>query len=77
MAVDIKKLIAAINPDLYCDSKLISEIKAIVKKDGYLKAAEKANFKQCYDMLSEIYRVKGDAKKSAEFKAKKEAIDKM
>ena len=42
-----------------------------------LKAAEKANFKQCYDMLSEIYRVKNDAKRSADFKAKKDAIDKM
>ena len=39
-----------------------------------LKAVEKSNYKQCYEMLSEIYRVKGDAAKSAEYKAKKEAI---
>ena len=42
-----------------------------------LKTAEKSNYRQCYDMLTEIFRVKGDAKKSAEFKAKKEAIDKL
>jgi hypothetical protein len=40
MAVDVKKLIAAINPDLYCDAKLISEVKSVVRKEGFLKAAE-------------------------------------
>jgi hypothetical protein len=39
-----------------------------------LKATEKANYRQAYDMLFEIYRAKGDAKKAAEYKAKKEAI---
>jgi len=39
-----------------------------------LRGTEKTNFRLAYDMLTEIYRVKGDLKKSAEFKAKKEAI---
>lgn len=49
MAVDIHKLIAAINPDVYCKeydettSKPIRKVvKRIVKEEGYLKAAEKA-----------------------------------
>ncbi len=40
-----------------------------------LKNNEKVNYKQAYDMLIEIYRVKLDPKKSAEYKAKKEAIN--
>lgn len=53
MAVDIKKLIAAINPALYCDStpdekgkRLSDVVKEIVKKEGYLKAAEKAKLRE-------------------------------
>lgn len=46
MVVDIKKLIAAINPELYCEPKLKSEVKKIAKRDGYLKAAEKAELKE-------------------------------
>ncbi len=50
MAVDIHKLIAAINPDVYCSKEydeserkpLDKIVKDIVKKSGYLKAAEKA-----------------------------------
>ena len=49
MAVDVKKLIAAISPDIYCsnirgkDGEIPRvEVKKIAKKDGYLKAAEKA-----------------------------------
>lgn len=52
MAVDIKKLIAAINPDLYCDNtpdergkKLSDTVKEVAKKEGYLKAAEKAKLR--------------------------------
>ena len=52
MAVDIKKLIAAINPGLYCDDsynedgkKLSDVVKEIAKKEGYLKAAEKAKLR--------------------------------
>lgn len=50
--VDIKKLIAAINPEVFCDDsydekgkKLKDVVKEIVKKEGYLKAAEKAKLK--------------------------------
>ncbi|MBX4212422.1 hypothetical protein KW787_03150 [Candidatus Pacearchaeota archaeon] len=42
MVVNIHKLIAAISPDIYCDPKVRDEVKKIVKKDGYLKASEKA-----------------------------------
>lgn len=46
MAVDVKNLVAAINPGLYCqtgsDGKLRDEVKSIVKSEGYLKAAEQA-----------------------------------
>jgi len=50
--VDIKKLIAAINPEVFCDDsyddrgrKLKDVVKEIANKDGYLKAAEKAKLK--------------------------------
>ena len=54
MAVDVKNLIAAINPDLYCDNIpdvrgkiLCEEVKKIVKEKGdYLKAAEIAKLKE-------------------------------
>ncbi len=46
MGVDIKNLVAAINPDLYCDPSLKSEVKKIAKKEGHLKAAEKAKFRE-------------------------------
>ena len=46
MAIDIHNLIAAINPDLYCDSSLKKEVKRIVKEKGYLAAAEKAKPKK-------------------------------
>ena len=49
MGVDIKNLIAAINPDIYCENSvdeygvlLRKKVKDIVKQDGFLKAAEKA-----------------------------------
>ena len=56
MAVDPKKLIAAINPDVYCSDIVLKEgdspnrkhktlrdlVKSIAEKSGYLKAAEKA-----------------------------------
>ena len=42
MAVDIKNLIAAVNPSLYCNSEVKSEVKDLVKDSGFLKAAEKA-----------------------------------
>jgi len=43
-------------------------------KQAKLKGTEKTNYRLAYDMLAEIYRVKGDLKKSEEFKAKKAAI---
>ena len=46
MAVDVKKLIAAINPDLYCDSEVKGEVKSLVKEKGYIAAAEKAKPKK-------------------------------
>ena len=46
MAVDIHNLIAAINPDLYCDSEVKKEVKRIVKERGYLAGAEKAKPKK-------------------------------
>ncbi|MBI2451475.1 hypothetical protein HYV50_00175 [Candidatus Pacearchaeota archaeon] len=53
MATDVKKLIAAINPELYCDDtrdeggvKLSEAVKKIAKKEGYLKAAEKAKLRE-------------------------------
>jgi len=48
MPVDIHKLIAAINPDLYCDPKVKKEVKALVKEEGYLAAAEVAEPKAVY-----------------------------
>ncbi len=39
-----------------------------------LKASEKNYYRQTCDMLIEIYRVKGNAAKSAEYKVKKDAI---
>jgi len=42
MAVDIKNLIAAISPEVYCDPSVRSEVKKLVKKEGYIKATEKA-----------------------------------
>ena len=46
MAVNIHNLIAAINPDIYCDTKVKSEVKSIAKQKGYLAAAEKAEPKE-------------------------------
>ena len=46
----------------------------LYSKQPKLKGTEKTNYRLAYDMLAEIYRVKGDPKKSAEFKAKKDAI---
>ena len=45
MAVDIHKLIAAINPDLYCKPDKVREVKKLVKEKGYLEAAEEAEVK--------------------------------
>ena len=41
MAVDIHKLIATINPDVYCKKSKRKEVNESIKKDGYLKTALK------------------------------------
>ena len=52
MAVDVKKLIAAISPDVFCDDtpdnsgvKLNKKVKELVKKEGYLRGAEIAKLR--------------------------------
>ena len=52
MATDVKKLIAAINPDVYCDKTpdergvpLNKKVKDIVEKEGYLAAAKEAKLR--------------------------------
>ena len=42
-----------------------------------LKPVQKANYKDALDILSQFYNAKGDAKKAAEYDAKKAAVDKM
>jgi hypothetical protein len=46
MAVDPKLLIAAINPDLYCDEESKKEVSELAKSGKYLEAAEKAKLKE-------------------------------
>lgn len=46
----------------------------LYSKQPKLKGTERTNYRLAYDMLIEIYRVKGDPKKSAEYKVKKDAI---
>ena len=51
--VDVKNLIAAISPDIYCENvpdamgKVLSEeVKKIIKKEGFTKAAEIAKLRE-------------------------------
>ena len=46
MGVSIHKLIAAINPDVYCDPSVRKDVKKIVRTEGYLKAAEIAKARE-------------------------------
>lgn len=46
MAVDVKNLIAAINPSLYCEKELRSKVKRIVRNEGYLAAAKVAKLRK-------------------------------
>lgn len=46
MAVDVKKLIAAISPEVFCDPTKKKEVIEIAKKDGYIEAAGKAELKE-------------------------------
>ncbi len=45
MTLSIHNIIAAINPDIYCDPLVRSEVKSLVVKKGHLEAAEKAKAK--------------------------------
>ena len=74
MAVDVKNLIAAINPDIFCDDtpqasenyeRLNKIVKKIAEKDGYLAAAEKAKPKLSdYVDVIHTYLSKGALKKT-------------
>ncbi len=57
MAVKIHNLIAAINPDVYCEPNLKDEVKTLAKEKGFLAAAEKAKLKpsEYMDVEEEIY----------------------
>ena len=46
MTIDVKKLVAALNPDVFCKSNLKSEVKKIAKEQGILKAAELAELRE-------------------------------
>ncbi|MDO8459942.1 MAG: hypothetical protein Q7S74_02440 [Nanoarchaeota archaeon] len=53
MAIDVKNLIAAINPDVFCDNVpdidgkiLNNEVKKVAKEKGYLEAAKIAKLKE-------------------------------
>ena len=46
MTIDVKKLVAAINPDVFCKPDKKSEVKKIAKEQGILKAAEAAELKE-------------------------------
>jgi len=54
MAIDVKNLIAAINPDVYCDNtpdyysgkRLVDQVKKVVKEKGYLEAAKIARIRK-------------------------------
>src|SRR3989344_7018430 len=50
MAVNIHNLIAAIVPDIYCDSQVKGEVKKIAKERGFREAAEKAKPKDAVFM---------------------------
>ncbi len=48
----------------------------VYKGHEKLKASQKNNYKLVLNMLKDIYEIKGDVKKSAEYKASAEALDK-
>ena len=74
---DVKKRNELANASKKCMDDCIPFAETAVglyEKMPKLKSVDKTNFRQTCDMLSEIYRVKGDVKKSAEYKAKKDSI---
>ncbi len=62
MAVNIHNLIAAINPELYCDPEVKSEVIQLAKKEGFLAAAEEAKPKQAefFDFIDISYKNAAD-----------------
>ncbi len=50
--VNIHNLIAAISPDVFCDESVKSEVKKIVKSEGYQKAAEKSKPIESRDLFN-------------------------
>lgn len=64
MVVDIKNLVAAICPDVYCDPSVRNDVKNICKKEGYLKAAEKAKLAEVsYQDVLHVMATKGAYKR--------------
>jgi hypothetical protein len=64
MAIDVKNLVAAICPDVYCDPSKLKEVKDLVKSGGYLKAAEKAKLKEVsYQDVLHVMATKGAVKR--------------
>ena len=57
MAIGVHNLIAAINPEIYCDPEVKSEVKKMVKEKGYLAGAEKAKARESEFMDLELQRV--------------------
>jgi len=66
MAVDIKNLIAAISPDVFCDDtpdengvKLRGKVKKVVKEKGYLEGAKEAKLKESnyIDILNTVFAI--------------------
>ncbi len=45
MTIDPKKIVAALNPDIFCEPSVSSKVKALVKEKGYLEAAKEAKLK--------------------------------
>ena len=64
MAVDVKNLIAAINPKVYCDPEKVGDVNKALKSGGYLKAAEVAKLKEVsYHDVIHVMATKGALKK--------------
>ncbi|MFH1802753.1 MAG: hypothetical protein ABH864_04895 [archaeon] len=55
MSVDVKNLIAAISPDVYCDPSVRNDVKKLVKKEGYIVAAGKAKLVE--SVYADVYHL--------------------
>lgn len=74
MTANIHKLIAAVNPDLYCDPSVKDEVKNLAKESGLLAAAEVAKPKEFYfiEIEKQIEKFEKDVFKAAPLKYPKE-----